>query len=741
MEIDRGKVKEMRKSGKRLICMIMVMQLMLTNQVVYANTQELDVDYQKKMEATVSDNDLILRVNSLESPDIGDANKELLPEVEIDEINFPDSIFREYVVTYFDQDDNGYLTVSEIEQVTYIDVSWSGIISLEGINYFFNLEYLYCNNNELRTLDVSRCANLVKLYCYDNELDSLDVSGCTSLGLLYCDNNQLSTLDISYCTKLVYLHCNSNQLKTLDVSHCANLITLFCFSNQLKELDVSKCVNLVTLFCSSNQLSILDVSYCMELVYLHCNSNKLRTLDISQCANLKILFCYSNQLTELDVSECVSLVDLLCEFNQLKELDVSECENLEFLSCYANQLKKLDVNQCSKLTELLCFDNQLKELDLSQCTSLTELSCYTNLLKELDVIQCSKLTELSCYSNQLKELDLSQCVSLEFLGCAFNLLKELDVSQCVNITYLHCSDNQLKELDVSRCVNLKRLYCYRNQLYALDVSKNTLLIDLICTDNIYHATTKEIDITTLARFDIIKVVDEKFTNGILAENVLSFVNNEQTVTYQYDTGWGAPITFGIQFLSSIQIPVEEIFFDISKSNWYYNAVQFVYDNGIMSGKSNRNFDPAGNLTRAEFATTLYGMEGRPEISYVDTFSDVPIEQWYTNPVLWASRNNITSGYGNSKFGVSDNITREQLAMMMYKYAIEMCGYEERIEGGVLEKYSDSTKVSSWAVIAMEWAVTNGIISGTGDNRLNPQGNALRCECAQILKSFYDKFRE
>jgi len=187
------------------------------------------------------------------------------------------------------------------------------------------------------------------------------------------------------------------------------------------------------------------------------------------------------------------------------------------------------------------------------------------------------------------------------------------------------------------------------------------------------------------------------------------------------------------------VPVENVFTDISTNVWYYPAVQFVYDNGIMSGKGNGKFDPAGNLTRAEFATTLYSMEEKPVVSYKNTFSDVPNGEWYTNSVLWANQIGVASGYGNGKFGVSDNITREQLAMMVYKYATEVCDYEPEITEDILLSFHDTDEVSSWAVKAMEWAVTNGIISGTGDNRLNPQGNALRCECAQILKSFYDKF--
>jgi len=183
--------------------------------------------------------------------------------------------------------------------------------------------------------------------------------------------------------------------------------------------------------------------------------------------------------------------------------------------------------------------------------------------------------------------------------------------------------------------------------------------------------------------------------------------------------------------------VEDIFNDMKTGTWYYNAVRFVYDNGIMSGKGNGTFDPGGSLTRAEFATTLHSMEGKPEVSYRDIFIDVPNDQWYSTPVLWSSQNNIASGYGNGKFGISDYITREQLAMMVYKYATDVCGYEPEIIEGVLEGFNDIAQVSSWAVTAMEWAVTNGIISGTGNNQLNPQGNALRCECAQILKNVYE----
>ena len=183
-------------------------------------------------------------------------------------------------------------------------------------------------------------------------------------------------------------------------------------------------------------------------------------------------------------------------------------------------------------------------------------------------------------------------------------------------------------------------------------------------------------------------------------------------------------------------PFTDVTTDKNNGNyWMYSGIKYVYQKGIMTGKSDDEFDPTGHLTRAEFTTTLYSMSGKPQITYQNTFRDVPDKQWYTSPVIWASANGITNGYPNGNFGVSDNITREQLALMMYKYATEVCGYEVSINNGVLSSYSDYELVNEWAENAMQWAVTNGVISGTGDGRLNPQGNATRAECAAILRTF------
>ena len=124
------------------------------------------------------------------------------------------------------------------------------------------------------------------------------LSGCTALYSLYCDNNQLTSLDVSGCTALYFLECHNNQLTSLDVSGCIALDVLYCYDNQLTSLDVSECTALYLLDCYNNQLTSLDVSGCTALYSLSCHNNQLTSLDVSGCTALEILWCYDNQLTQ-----------------------------------------------------------------------------------------------------------------------------------------------------------------------------------------------------------------------------------------------------------------------------------------------------------------------------------------------------------------------------------------------------------------------------------------------------------
>lgn len=195
--------------------------------------------------------------------------------VAINETNFPDENFREYVKDNFDRNDDDELSVSEMESVIYISVSNQGITDLTGVGYFNNLQTLACNDNQLSSLDMSQNTSLTQLTCTGNQLSSLDVSRNVSLESLDCYDNQLSSLDVSRSTSLMRLVCYGNRLSNLDVSYNVDLNTLVCHENQLSSLDVSHNVNLETLWCNGNQLSNLDVSQNASLTNLNYTDNQI----------------------------------------------------------------------------------------------------------------------------------------------------------------------------------------------------------------------------------------------------------------------------------------------------------------------------------------------------------------------------------------------------------------------------------------------------------------------------------
>ena len=391
-------------------------------------------------------------------------------------VEFSDDNFKSYCVQNFDKNGDGEISFSEALIVTIIEVCTDNIVSLQGIEYFTNLQDLLCEGSliwddslhiyvgegQLSSLDVSENTSLTELRCACNQLTSLDVSKNTALEVLRCDYNQLTSLDVSKNTALDALGCACNQLTSLDVSMNTALISLFCYGNQLTSLDVSKNTALEVLSCVSNQLTSLDVSKNTALEGLDCESNQLTSLDVSNNTALEGLDCGYNQLMSIDVSKNTALISLHCACNQLTSLDVSMNTALISLFCYGNQLTSLDVSEKTSLTELRCEDNQLTSLDVSKNTALTYLYCYSNQLTSLDVSQNPALTWLYCNSNQLTSLDASKNTALTWLLCRDNQLTSLDVSKNTALISLHCACNQLTSLDVSNNSLLNQLYCYKN---------------------------------------------------------------------------------------------------------------------------------------------------------------------------------------------------------------------------------------------------------------------------------------
>lgn len=185
----------------------------------------------------------------------------------------------------------------------------------------------------------------------------------------------------------------------------------------------------------------------------------------------------------------------------------------------------------------------------------------------------------------------------------------------------------------------------------------------------------------------------------------------------------------------IKTPVRTVFEDVNEGDWFESNVQYVYDEGIMKGTDDTHFKPNDPLARAQFAVMLHRMNGKPEAESEITFEDVEDGQWYTDAIVWAAGTGVVKGYdSNGLFGTADNINREQMAVMMYRYA-DYLKYDLSKEKG-LDSFSDASSVNEFAETAMKWAVGNDIITGKQEGTvLDPQGNAARAECAAIVERF------
>lgn len=173
--------------------------------------------------------------------------------------------------------------------------------------------------------------------------------------------------------------------------------------------------------------------------------------------------------------------------------------------------------------------------------------------------------------------------------------------------------------------------------------------------------------------------------------------------------------------------------DVTEEAWYAEAFRYVIEHGLFQGMSDTEFAPNLNMTRAMLVTVLHRLEGKPVPSTASGFEDVPADTWYTDAVAWARVSGVVKGYSDTVFGPEDNITREQMATILYRYAKNK-GYDVN-QNVDYSHYEDSGMVSYWAAEAMSWANATGLIIGRSETTLNPRDTATRAEVATILMRF------
>ena len=318
----------------------------------------------------------------------------------INATNFPDANFRNALLNIYPK---GYLSQSDINSRTSLSVSNKSISSLTGISYFTELQYLYCSNNSLTTLQLKNNPKLKYVDASNNQLLWLDVTNCTQLNKLICNNNKLGQhttytsglygLGSCYQT-LNYLDCSYNSLPSLSLFNYSNLMTLKCNNN----------TTLTTLTCYNDDLTILDVTGCTALKELRCyyNANLSAITGLANCTAITYLDCEDCAITDLSaVGMMYNIEKLYARNNRLTTLSLSQMDNLTTMRVSGN----------TSMTSLTCYACALASLDVTGCTSMTYLDCSFNYLTSLSVSGCNALKKVEVYANKITNSGMTTLVN------------------------------------------------------------------------------------------------------------------------------------------------------------------------------------------------------------------------------------------------------------------------------------------------------------------------------------------
>lgn len=200
---------------------------------------------------------------------------------------------------------------------------------------------------------------------------------------------------------------------------------------------------------------------------------------------------------------------------------------------------------------------------------------------------------------------------------------------------------------------------------------------------------------------------------------------------------GSAVTVTGTFKAETPAPVALPFTDVKIGNWFYDAVKYAYEQGLMTGTSATTFAPNGTMNRAMIVTVLYRLEKSPAVTGASKFTDVPAGQWYSDAVAWAAANKIVNGYDETTFGPMNAVTREQMAAILFRYE-QVKGLENVTLEENLNRFPDQNKISAYAIPALQWAVGQKIINGNADGTLDPTGTATRAQVAQIFTNLLNK---
>jgi hypothetical protein len=338
---------------------------------------------------------------------------------------------------------------------------------------------------------------------------------------------------------------------------------------------------------------------------------------------------------------------------------------------------------------LLQYENpkhdSVKELDFSGCTEVRFIRIEFTKLASINVSGCKKLEELECWYNEITFLDARNCTSLKMLCCYNNMLQTLDVAGCTSLTILYCHNNLLTSIDLR------------------DTDLNSPDSDICCYRNFFKSTDDLIGLTTVRemftyfRLNYYLQLDEKY-----------FPLRKFT-----DIGWQNIYT--------------------EHYDWYIEYILFAVNRKLFFGVSDTEFAPNTPMTRGMLVTVMQHYADVPNTAADSRFTDVTADAWYAGAVAWAAKNGIVAGVSSTEFAPNANVTREQFASVLYRYALAYLKMD--VSKTAELKFDDKNDISDYALTAIKWCVANGIIEGKDGNIVDPQGSATRAEVATMIYHF------
>lgn len=298
------------------------------------------------------------------------------PGIAVNETNFPDSIFRAYVLSGIDTDGDKVLTEAECKKVTQINVRARDISNLKGIEYFTELQTLNVSSNKLSKLDVSSNTKLTYINASNNDITEAVIAKAVSLRTFLCSGNNLNEIDVKDNKFLDTLDLSGNKLQDIDVSANTRLTSLDISDNALVNLNISANTALDSLDAGSNQLTSLDLSKNTELSELNVRDNRITVIDLSANTSLKTVDCSYNNLISFVTGEAVET--LMINNNRLYNVSLAKAVNLKKLNVSGNELYNLDISANVGLISLNASDNNLAAVDAKNCPLLTEIAVSGN---------------------------------------------------------------------------------------------------------------------------------------------------------------------------------------------------------------------------------------------------------------------------------------------------------------------------------------------------------------------------